>query len=169
MYHSSDDRSSKTGLLMSTILRVPRYILFKLTLWVAYMYTRMISISGSIVVVLFVTATSGVVEASNRNGAGDRGYGAGHRTMTAAGSTAGTEHHAPEQNRYRYQHQNRQREHNGSTNWTVDSADSGKGQYSNDKYLSQKDFQAWLHQNLEQTGQRLQYREEAESLAADGF
>ena len=133
------------------------------------MYTRMTEISGRIVLALSVAVITGVVEASNGNGAGDRGYGAGYRTMPAAGQAAGTEHRTREQNQYRYQHQNRQREHNGSTSWTMESADSGKGQYSNDKYLSQKDFQAWLYQNLEQSGQQPQYREDAENMAADGF
>ena len=73
------------------------------------------------------------------------------------------------QKQYRYQHQNRQREHNGSTNWTMESADSGIGQYSNDKYLSQKDFQAWLYQNLEQNGQQLQYHGDIEKMAVDDF
>jgi hypothetical protein len=133
------------------------------------MYTRKIVITGSIVVALSIAVTTGVVEASNGNGAGNRGYGAGHRTIPAAGQAVGTEHPAREQNQYRVQHQNRQREHNGSKSWTMESADSGKGQYSNDKYLSQKDFQAWLYQNLEQTGQQLQYREDTENMAADAF
>ena len=133
------------------------------------MYTRMIVKSGSIVIALSVAVTVGVVEASSGNDAGNRGYGAGNRTTPAAGQAAGTGHQVREQNRYRYQHQYRQREHNGNTRWTMESADSGKGQYSNDNYLSQKDFQAWLYQNLEQTGQQPQYREDAENMAADGF
>ena len=133
------------------------------------MYTRKIVITGSIVVALSIAVTTGVVEASNGNGAGNRGYAAGHRMIPAAGQAVGTEYQAREQNRYQYQHQNRQREHNVSTSWTMESTDSGKGQYSNDKYLSQKDFQAWLYQNLEQTGQQLQYREDTENMAADAF
>lgn len=136
---------------------------------VVYMNKRIISISGGVVVVLSIAATGGIAAASNGYGSGDRGYGAVNRTMPAAGQAAGTEHQAREQNRYRYQHQKRQREHNDSTNWTMESADSGKGQYSNDKYLSQKDFQAWLYRNLEQSGQQLHYRKNAESMAADGY
>ena len=125
---------------------------------------RMITTSGSMAIALLVATTTGVVEAGNGKGASDRSYGAGYRTTPAAEQAAGR---AREQNRH--QHQYRQREHNGSTNWTMESADSGKGQYSDDKYLSQKDFQAWLYQSLEQSGQQLQYQEDAESLAADGY
>lgn len=128
------------------------------------MNTRLIAMSGSILVALSFAVTSNVVEAGNWNGAGHRMQPA---TQQPTGLGYQTQTH--DKNQFSNQHQNRQRQHNGNTNWNMESADSGKGQYSNDKYLNQKDFQAWLYQNLEQSGQQPQYQGSIETIAGDGL
>jgi hypothetical protein len=126
------------------------------------MNTRLIVISGSILVALSVAVTTNVADAGNGNSAG-------YLMQPAVQQPTGTGHQTRDKNQYRNQHQKRQRQHNGNTNWNMESADSGKGQYSNDKYLNQKDFQAWLYQNLEQSGQQPQYQGNIETIAGDGL
>lgn len=89
---------------------------------------------------------------------------AGSNSGTTYGSGAGTGHagaqpgHNQYQHRYRYQHG---KAHGNA--WSGQSGrNPGQGIYSDDRRLSQQDFQAWLNQSGDRTKSRNQhqYREQ---------
>ena len=114
------------------------------------MNTRFTTILGSTVLALVVAMTGGVAEAGKGGGAGRQGGSPGH----AGGSTYGPgpaisqgfETRNSNQYQYRHQYQHRNQNNVWNANSKSASADTRKERYSDDRYLNQKDFQAWLNQ-----------------------
>lgn len=126
----------------------------------------------SILLAITVAAASGVVEAGKGNGGGagqNSDFGAGNGAMYGPGPTTGYGYEKLNSSQYRHQPQNQYRNDNGRAEWNMNSADSGKGQYSNDKYLNQKDFQAWLYQNQDQLKNQNQERNQGQTMFQDGL
>ena len=134
------------------------------------MNTQLRGTFGSILIALTVAVVSTNAEAGKGNGgSAGQGYGSGNGAMVGAGPITGNGYTTNNSNQYRYQHQYQHREGKSNGNWTMDSADSGKGQYSDDRYLNQEDFQAWLNQNQNETKKQTQNRNQVETIARDAF
>ena len=108
-------------------------------------YTRTV---GSLLLATTVLTVSATAEAGNgsggRQGGGfSGGPGAMHGSDT--GAAYGTENRNG--NQYQYKHQHRHQNGTGNTWRKQSGGSSGDSQYSDDRRLSQKDFQAWLNQN----------------------
>jgi len=136
------------------------------------MNTQFKVIFTSILYAITVAAAPGVVEAGKGNGGGGQsgGYGSGNGAMYGSGQTTGHGYETRNSNQYRYQHQNQNQYRNGNgSNAKGDrqSFDSGTGQYSNDRYLNQEDFQAWLNQN--QSKAQTQNHNQVQNTAQDGL
>jgi|GEM_PF-5190686 len=105
-------------------------------------------LGGTLMVIAFVAAST-AVEAGKGNGGGRQGgaYSTGGGSMSGSGQGynygAGTRDN--NQYQYRHQHQHQHRHKNGSENgWSGNTG--GESRYSDDRRLSQKDFQTWLSQ-----------------------
>ena len=134
------------------------------------MNTQLKATFTSILLAITVATASGVVEAGKGNGGGGQsgGYGSGNGAMYGSGQTTGHGYETRNSNQYRYQHQNQYRNGNGSNaKGDRQSFDSGTGQYSNDRYLNQEDFQAWLNQN--QSKAQTQNHNQVQNMAQDGL
>ena len=117
-----------------------------------YMNKQFKAIVTGIFYVITVAAASGVAEAGKNNGGGQSGgFGSGNGAMYGAGPTTGHGYQTRNNNRYRHQNQHQYRNGNGhNAKGDRQNFDTGTDQYSNDRYLNQKDFQAWLYQNQSQ-------------------
>ena len=121
----------------------------------------------SILLAITVAAASGVVEAGRGggNGAGSHsggGFGSGNGAMYGSGPATGYGYETRNSNQYRHQRQHQYRSGNGGN-----AAGPGTGQYSDDKYLNQQDFQAWLNQD--QSKARTQNHNQVQNMAQDGL
>lgn len=71
------------------------------------------------------------------------------------------------QNQHRYQNQHKNAHGNA---WSKQAGKgSGEGLYSNDRRLSQKDFQAWLNQNQVQSKSQNQVQHRAQAVERSGL
>ena len=104
---------------------------------------------GSILLAFTFAAASGVVDAGKGNGGGRQGGGftTGNGAMYGSGAASGSGSGQRNGNQHQYRHQHRHRHGNDNTRSGGSVAGVGNGTYSDDRYLSQKDFQAWLNQN----------------------
>ena len=135
-----------------------------------YMNTQFKAIFTSILYAITIAAAPGVVEAGKGNGGGGQsgGYGSGNGAMYGSGQTTGPGYETPNSNQYRYQHQNQYRNGNGGiAQGDRQSFDSGTGQYSNERYLNQEDFQTWLNQN--QSKAQNHNHNQVQNMAQDGL
>jgi len=123
----------------------------------------------SILLAITVAATSGFVEAG-RGGAGNGGGGShncgdfssGNGAMYGSSPSTGYGYETRSSNQYRHQHQHQYRNGNGGI-----AAGSGAEQYSDDNYLNQQDFQAWLNQNRSKA--QTQNHNQVQNMAQDGL
>lgn len=121
----------------------------------------------SIVLAITVAASSGVVEAGRGggNGGGSHSggdFGSGNGAMYGSGPSTVYGYETRNSNQYRHQHQHRYRNGNGDH-----AAGSGTGQYNDDKYLNQQDFQAWLNQDRSKA--QTQNHNQVQNMAQDGL
>jgi hypothetical protein len=125
----------------------------------------------SILLAIKEAAASGVVAAGKGGGNGGGGgsgsgnastYGPGNGSMYSSASTTGYGDETRNSNQYRHQHQHQYRKGNGGQ-----AADYGTGQFIDDKYLNQQDFQAWLNQSQHKT--RNQNHNQVQNMAQDGL
>jgi len=133
------------------------------------MNTKFKATFTSILLAITVAATSGIVEAGRGSGNGGGGgnhsgggFGSGNGAMNSSGPSTGYGYEMRNSNQYKYQHQHRYRNGGGDH-----AAGSGTGQYKDDKYLNQQDFQAWLNQN--QSKARIQNHNQVQNMAQDGL
>ena len=110
---------------------------------------------GAVLVVMALVTASAGVQAGNSHG-GQRGNpGMANGAMPVNGQTYGQGTHRRSDSQYQHQYQHQHRSRHGSDNVWSSSPETGAadGPYSDDRRLSQRDFQTWLGQGENATKQ----------------
>ena len=154
-----------------------KQLIFLTKIRVIPMITQFSNTFGSILLAVTVAVASGAVEAGKGSGNGGgssssgsygSGYGSGNSAMYGPGQMTGQGYETRNSNQYRHQNQHRNHNGNGSAQGNRYTANPGNNsQYSNDKYLNQKDFQAWLNQS--QNKAQTQTQNQVQNRVQDGL
>jgi hypothetical protein len=110
-------------------------------------------LGGALMAIAFVAAST-VVEAGKGNGGGRQGggYSTGGSSMSGSGYTYNYGSGTRNDNQYQHRHQHQYRHKHGSDSAWSDNTGT-ENRYSDDRRLSQKDFQTWLSQGENRNGQ----------------
>ena len=124
--------------------------------------------SGGMFLAVLLSLASGSAIAGKNSGNGS-GYNSHYRngngSMNSTGQAYGSGYGSQNSSHYRYQHQRRHQHNDSQSQWKVNSADSGNDRHSNEKYLNQRDFQAWLKQGQVQPKNQNQNRYQEQNMA----
>jgi len=155
-----------------------KQLIFLTKIRIIPMITQFNNTFVSMLLAVTVAVASGAVEAGKGSGNGGgssssgsygSGYGSGNSAMYGPGQTTGQGYETRNSNQYRHQNQHRYHNGNGSAQGNRYSADPGKSQFSSDKYLNQKDFQAWLNQSQSKTQNKAQNQNQVQNMDQDGL